>query len=187
VPESTNERTPRDMETGRPAVASLHLVLRFHQGGGVDVVSASEVAGRSVVSNAAVGDYVVEVVASAETLSIQGIPDPFEVRGSGGPDVPPSEGRASEATVMVRIPGVGLASPELDSLEVRLLRARTGGEAIGRLTPEVLDGLRRAGKVETIASAPAGALAGAIREKGSVSRSRPSVAAARAAHARERH
>jgi hypothetical protein len=159
-----------DLVAGRQSAEShLHLVLRMTEGGGAEVLHATEVAGEAVISDEPVGTFVYEVTGSGQTLAVQAIPDPFEMRSFSGPSGTPTQGhhieRARTATVVVYVPKTNLVSAVESNLAVRVYKIKPGA-LIDKINPATLQKLKQENRLEIRIDLPASTLAPEIRQKG---------------------
>jgi len=161
----------RRPEAGQPPAleAHLHLVLRISESGGAEVVSATEVPGEAVASEAPIGSFITEVTSDKGTLAVEAIQDPFELRSFPGAPGTPTQGhhisRAQTATIVVEVPKINLASATLDKLQVRVHSIKPG-PPITEINPAVLQRLLQEGRLELRSSLGGAELAQQVREKG---------------------
>jgi hypothetical protein len=167
-PQGGGEQQKRPSPGASPAKSHLHLVLRITESGPAEVVSATEVPGEAVLSDAPTSSFVYEVTSNGRTLAAQALPDPFEIRSFPPLDTP-QQGhhieRAKTATIIVKVPQTSLASATLDKMTVRLYKVKPGAP-IEKVNPAVLKKLRQENRLETRLVIPASTLGPAIRQKG---------------------
>jgi hypothetical protein len=155
-------------DASQPAATHLHLVLRVSEKGSAEVVSAAEVPGAAVLPDAVTGDYLWLASRDGRTLAAGSVPDPFASRGYAPPGSPSEEhGRMEAASIVVRVPGVGLDTP-LDSLALELYRLSPApdGSAMPRIDAGTVERLRKEGRLEQIARVSGAELASQIRRVG---------------------
>lgn len=158
-------------ETGAPSGSHMRLVLRVTERGGAQVLHATEIAGEAVISDEPVGTFVYEVTGSGQTLAVQAIPDPFEMRSFSGQQDAPTQGhhiaRARTATVGVDVPktNLALASAVESNLVVRIYKIKPGA-LIDKINPATLQKLKQENRLEIRVDLPASTLAPEIRQKG---------------------
>jgi hypothetical protein len=170
-PQGTGEQK-RTAVADQPAPsveAHLHLVLRIGESGGAEVLSATEVPGKAVVSDVAIGNFVYEVKSDRGTLAVESMQDPFELRSFPGAPGTPRQGhhieRTTTATIVVKVPDVNLASATLDRIQVRVFSIRPGAP-IEQINPDVLQRLEREGRLDLRTNFAGAQLAAQVREKG---------------------
>jgi len=143
-----------------PAGSYLHLVLGLSQDGAAEVVSVAEVAGEPLGSDEITGGFAYRVAFGGETVSVQSLPDPFEVRSFPRPEGPPDHhfGRAELAPVVVKVPEAEAVKRDPEQLNVMFFRLKPGE------TPEGVQGLVLAQQAELVSKLDARILAPAIRK-----------------------
>lgn len=156
-------------EPGAPSGSHLRLILRMTEGGGTEVLHATEVAGEAVISDEPAGTFVYEVTGSGQTLAVQAIPDPFEMRSFSGPPGSPTQGhhieRGRTATVVVDVPKMNLVSAVESNIAVKVYKIRPGA-LIDKINPAMLQKLKQENRLEIRVDLPASTLAPEIRQKG---------------------
>ena len=155
----------KDRQT--PSASHLHVVLRISDTGSIEVLSAVEVPGDAIMSDEPVGDFVYEVTVGEQTVAVQALPDPFEMR-SFSPEGTPQQGhnieRAKKATIVVKVPGMSATSARLNTVAVRLYKIKPGAR-IDKINPSVLQRLREDKKVEMRFNVTSAQLGPQIRAK----------------------
>lgn len=150
------------------AESHLHLVLRISDTGSVEVLSAVEVPGKAVVSDEPTGDFVYEVRVGQQTVAVQALPDPFEMRSFAGPEGTPQQGhnieRAKNATIAVKVPRMSATSAGLDTIAVRLYKVKPSAP-IDKINTSVLQTLRKDNKLEMRFDVTSSQLGPQIRKK----------------------
>lgn len=150
------------------AGSHLHLVLRISDTGSVEVLSAVEVSGDAIMSDEPAGDFVYEVRVGEQTVAVQALPDPFEMRSFPGPEGTPQQGhyieRGKKATIVVKVPRMSATSALLNTVAVRLYKIKPSAR-IDRINPSVLRKLRQDKKVEMRFNVTSSQLGPQIREK----------------------
>lgn len=146
----------------------LRLVLRVTEGGTSEVISATEIPGPAALSDLPAGNYLSEVVSGGETVAVQAIPDPFEIHSFNGPPGTPEEKhhfeRVKIATVLVDLPGVGLAT-NLEGYAVRFYKLKPGPN-LERVNPETFQKLKQENRLEMQIEVPGARLAPEVRARG---------------------
>lgn len=144
---------------------TLDLVLEVSATGEVRLVAASEIEGRSPVSDLPKGDYAVEVTLRQRTLWVESLADPFEVHSFGGPGQESHHFETQEwATVHLRIPGASRERIDPDLL-IRLLRIEEAG-TVTRVNAETLAALAQEDRLEEVARITGAELAGMLEGEG---------------------
>ncbi len=148
----------------------LRLVLQITEQGASEVVGATELPGAAPTSETPTGNFLVEVTGSAGTMAVQTLPeDPFELRSFPGPEGSPYKGhhieRAKTARLIVDIPKVGLTSPNLEGIGIKLYKIKPGAP-LEKINPAELQRLGRENRLEMMLAIPSGVLAPQIRERG---------------------
>jgi hypothetical protein len=146
----------------------LRLVLRVTEAGTSEVISATEIPGPAALSDLPAGNYLSEVVSAGETVAVQAIPDPFEIHSFNGPPGTPEEKhhfeRVKTATVLVDLPGVGLAT-NLEGYAVRFYKLKPGPN-LERVNPETFQKLKQENRLEMQSEVPGARLAPEVRSRG---------------------
>lgn len=146
----------------------LRLVLRVTEGGTSEVVSATEIPGPAVLSDIPAGNYLSEIVSGGQTVAVQAIPDPFEIHSFNGPPGTPEEKhhfeRVKTATILVDLPGAGLAT-NLEGFAVRFYKLKPGPN-LERVNPETFQKLKQENRLEMQIEVPGARLAPDVRSKG---------------------
>lgn len=146
----------------------LRLVLRVTEGLTPEVVSATELDGPAVLSDAPTGDFLSEVVSQGRTIAVQALPDPFEIHSFGGPPGTPYEKhhfeRVKTATILVDVPRTGLET-NLEGLALRFYKIKPGPN-LERINPEVLQKLKEENRLDMRIEVPGSLLAPGVRLKG---------------------
>lgn len=157
------------IRSSRLAASHLHLVLRISEAGAAEVVSATEVPGEAVISDAAPGDFVYEIMEAGRSVAIHAFPDPFEIRSFSGPEGTDRQGhhitRAKTATIVVKVPNVKLASPNLNRINIQLYKIRPV-VALEKMDATVLGKLKQENQIERRINIDLGKLAPQIRRLG---------------------
>ncbi len=160
------ERTD-DVEI-RGAEVHLQLVLQVTNDGNVELISASELAGPALVSDAPKGDHLLEVSRGDQILSVEAIYGLFEARSFGGPPEDDAshhvESQAS-AVVKIKLPGIALESSDLADTVFRLHRILPG-TPVSVINSETMSALKGQDRLETIIELPLGVFEDEIRERG---------------------
>ncbi|HEX7288783.1 MAG TPA: hypothetical protein VF532_21550 [Candidatus Angelobacter sp.] len=151
----------------KPETAHLHLVLELTEGGEVKVVRATEVPGPAIALDVPTGDFVYEVLSGDQTVQVQGVPDPFEMRSFAPLDAP-QQGhhfeRAKTATIVVRVPNMRLSSPLLGKLAIRVYKLKPG-VSIEKMDLPTLRNLKERNNIELRFHLAPQQLAPQIRER----------------------
>lgn len=172
--QATREASAGNAATAAPETAAatapthLHLVLRVGEKGTAEVVSAAEVPGDPVLSDAYDGPYLWQASRDGAAVATGSLPDPFASRGFAPPGSRgEAQSRQEVATIVIKIPDIGLSGP-LASLSVQLfhLRPAPDGSAVPKIDAETVERLRQAGRLEPVARLAGADLAAQIRKVG---------------------
>jgi hypothetical protein len=109
------------------AGSHLHVALRITEDGAAEVIKATELPGEPIIAEAMTGNFIYEVADDRETLAVETMTDPFELRSFPPPDAPDqghSFGRAQSAMIIIKVPKKTLESADLDRLAVRLYKIK---------------------------------------------------------------
>lgn len=158
---------PRPPAVARSMTSHLKLVLRVMDGGGAEVVSASEVQGDAAISDEPKSDFFYEVTDGKKSLAVEALPgDPFMAHGFGGPEGTP-EGhffeRQKSAEIVVNVPGRNLGSA-LEKLNVQLYRLKPGVPT-NKINLATVADLKKKDRLRSLAQARGAILAPQIRER----------------------
>lgn len=122
-----------------------YLRLRLAvEGGTLRVLDAWAVEGPLATEDRITGDLAYEVRRGADVLCVGSIPDAGEIRSFPNPDGPPEQQRHfvradPEPEIAVRVPAVGLRSADLDQVQVRLYRIKSGAPQSGLAPAELAE------------------------------------------------
>jgi hypothetical protein len=152
-----------------PAGSHLQVVLHLTQEGTAEVLSATELPGEAVLSDVPAGDFIYEVTSNQQTLAVETMADPFELRGFPDPDGTSSQGhqraRAKTARLIVKIPQATLASTALDRLAVRLYKIKPGVQ-MEQIHAAALQKMKESEQLEMQLDLPDHQLGPELRQKG---------------------
>lgn len=150
----------------------LHLAVNIDKNGGVKVLSAVEVKGKLRPSESVLGDYIIGLEASGESIAVQAVQDPFVLRAfpesSGDKHDEGSHGhhfsKVKDANIVIKVPNFTKAVSLLDQLELKLFKLSEGPE-INRINPRVFKQLLDEYRLETIIEVPVDRFSGDIKEQ----------------------
>jgi hypothetical protein len=155
-------------QKGRPvpeAVSGSHLqvVLRVTESGEAEVVSAAEVPGPAALTDEPLGMYAYEVTEGENTLAVQALPDPFELRSFSPPGKQMGHHleRAKVATVAVQVP-LPRADARLDRIGLNLIKLEPA-RTLEKVDAAEVGRLRQEKRVRVLVSVPAAKLAPQVR------------------------
>jgi hypothetical protein len=152
-----------------PAGSHLHVVLRLTEDGTAEVLTATELPGEAVVSDVPAGDFVYEVASDQQTLAVEAVPDPFELRSFPDPEATSFQGhhraRAKTATLIVKVPKASLASTDLDQLAMRFYKLKPDVQ-LEQINPAELRKLKESDQLEMQLAVPDHQLGPELRQKG---------------------
>lgn len=146
----------------------LRVLLRVTRAGAAEVVASTEVPGEAVPSEAPIGQYLVQIQKGNQTVTVQAVTDPFEMR-SYAPRDQPELGHhveeAREALISVDLPNTTLASPDLETTAVRVYRIKPG-TTVEKIDTATFKRLESAGRLEKTVDTSGTPVGRQMREKG---------------------
>ncbi len=154
----------------------LHLVLRVNRAGEAKLVSAAEVPGVAVISNAKVGNYAYEVTQKGnESVIIHSLPDPFEGRAFPSPPTAQDPNGKPEGhhelerpttDVVVRIPRSSLDSAIDKEYAIKFYAINPGKQHYHKMDQDTMRALRGAERLQMTTDVPANQLGPQLRAIG---------------------
>jgi hypothetical protein len=156
--------------------AYVQLILRVDKSGKANVVSAVEVPGKAIVSQAKSGNWIYEVTNKEnKTVLVHSLPDPFESRSfSSPPNAGNREGfpeghhtsDRKEANVVVRLPNTTIDKAIADDYAIKCYAIKPGLQTVHRIDVRSMAVLKDEHRVEVRNEITSNKLAAQLRQLG---------------------
>lgn len=156
-------------QQSQPGESYLHIVLSVMKDGNTELINATEISGKAIMSEEVLGDFVYEVASDKEILAVQSLNDPFERRSFSQPEVTPRQGhhfhRTRSASIIVKIPKMNLENKILDKMSIKLYKIKPD-KPIKKMNPLVFMKLKNEKRLQMQGKISGPKLSNQIKQKG---------------------